>query len=1111
MATTGPRIYNLFPTLIGPVREWAGHLSRIQGMGFDWVYLNPIHYPGFSGSLYAVKDPYRLHDLFQGGEQAHPDELVRRFVRDAGRHGQAVMLDVVINHTSKDALLVGEHPEWFRRDGNGELYSPRAVDPNDPAKVTVWGDLAELDYGRAEARAGLIEYWSRYLRHYTGLGVKGFRCDAAYQVPADVWKPLIDAARQVDPEVTFFAETLGCTVDQVRDLCGAGFDFLFNSSKWWDFKSDWLLEQYDVYRWIAPTIGFPESHDTDRLAAEVGSQDTVRLAAQLKMHYLFAACFSTGVMMPVGFEYGFTRKLDVVNTRPEDWEQPKLDLTGFIGRVNAMKAAIPALNVEGPQRRVTAPHNPVVGLVRTADGAGASGADGGCSVLVVNPDENSAHAIDPGPLLAQTGGIFGGFDDVTPEAEPIPFEPGANLVLKPLELRVFRARAEQSRPIEVRGHDPDATAQQMMDELAARRVTIENVYPEIDSGRFPVRRAVGDAMDVWADIFTDGTFVLGAEVKYKAVDEAEWRAAPMRFVENDRWTGRVPLTRNTRYVYTIEAWRDVWESWRADFVKKHDAGLDVSLELVEGRRFVEQSAALAHDEGRAMLQQIIDRMNALQGDELIHYALSEGPRHAMHKFGERQYHSRYGCELEVWVDRTAARYSAWFEIFPRSASPDPGRPGTFDDVVNMLPFVRDMGFDVLYFPPIHPIGRSFRKGRNNTLNPGPDDPGVPYAIGAEEGGHDAIDPMIGDFEGFRRLVKAAEHHGLEIALDFAVQCSPDHPWIKQHPEWFYWRPDGTIRYAENPPKKYQDIVNVSFYRGAYPDLWYALRDVVLFWCDQGVRIFRVDNPHTKPFPFWEWLIHEVRERHPGAIFLAEAFTRPKLMRRLAKIGFQQSYSYFTWRNTKHELTEYLTELTQGESKDYMLPNFFANTPDILPPILVHGGRPAHMMRAVLAATLSPSYGLYGPYLVCEADPYPGKEEYNHSEKYEVRHWDYTVPGNIVDYVTRINRIRRENPALHQFTNLRFYGAHDDNILLYGKMTESKDNVILIAVNLDPHHGHGGTIEVPLWELGLPDGAHVDVEDLFSGHRFTWIGKYQHVWLDPHQNPAAIWRLRKPGV
>ncbi|WP_035690642.1 maltotransferase domain-containing protein [Azospirillum halopraeferens] len=1106
MASAGPRIYNLFPPLIGPLRDWAGHLPRIEGMGFDWVYLNPIHYPGFSGSLYAVKDPYRLHDLFQGGAQESPDDLIRGFVGAARRHGQSVMLDLVVNHTAKDALLVEDHPEWFRRDSDGELYSPRAVDPVDTSRVTIWGDLAELNYDDPRAREGLIAYWSRYVRHYTGLGIKGFRCDAAYQVPADVWKPLIDAARSIDPEVRFFAETLGCTVEQVEDLCGAGFDFLFNSAKWWDFKADWLLEQYETYRRIAPTVAFPESHDTDRLAAEVGSQDTERLARHLKMHYLFAASFSTGVMMPVGFEYGFTRRLDVVNTRPEDWETPKLDLTGFIGKVNAMKRDTPALNVEGPQRRVTAPHNPVMGLVRTPDGPA-----GGCSIVLLNPDETRAHPIDPGPLLAETGGFFGPVEDVTPDAEPLPFEPGRPLELRPLELRVFRARGIESRPIEVRGPDGDAEARAWMDEVAAGRITIENLYPELDGGRFAVKRVVGDVMEVWADIYTDGTFVLGAAVEYRAVDEEQWREAPMRLHENDRWVGHVPLSRNTRYLYTIAAWRDVWESWRSDFKKKYDAGVDIGLEIVEGRRFIEQSAARQTGEGRKALEQVINRLYTLRGHEVVDYILSDEPRQAMARYGERQYLSRYGRHLEVFVDRTAARYSAWFEIFPRSASPDPSRPGTFDDVIAQLPMVRDMGFDVLYFPPIHPIGEVNRKGRNNTLNPGPDDPGVPYAIGSRHGGHTAIDPTIGTLDDFRRVVAAAHDHGLEIALDFAIQCAPDHPWIKEHPQWFYWRPDGSIRFAENPPKKYQDIVNVSFYRESYPDLWYALRDVVLFWCNEGVRIFRVDNPHTKPFPFWEWMIREVQDRFPDAIFLSEAFTRPKLMRRLAKVGYSQSYTYFTWRNTKQELTDYLNELAHGEAKDYMRPNFFPNTPDILPPILTQGGRSAHMSRAVLAATLSPAYGIYGPYIVCEAEPYPGKQEYNHSEKYEIRHWDWDRPGNIKDYITRINRIRKENPALHYLSNLRFYNAYEDNILFYGKMTESRDNIVLIAVNLDPHAAHGGTLEIPLWELGLPDYAHVDVEDLFTGQRFTWIGKHQHVWLDPHANPAAIWRIKPPAA
>lgn len=1106
MPTAGPRIYNLFPSLIGSTRDWSGHLPRISGMGFDWVFLNPVHHPGFSGSLYAVKDPYRLNDLFQGGAPDGADVLLRRFVEDARGHGVRAMMDLVINHSARDSVLAEQHPHWYRREAGGGLYSPRAVDPVDPTLVTVWGDLAEFDYDNAEARAGLIGYWTGWVRHHIGLGVKGFRCDAAYQVPAEVWRALIDGARDADPDVVFFAETLGCTVEQVKDLSAAGFDFLFNSSKWWDFKADWLLDQYEAFRWIAPSVAFPESHDTDRLAAEVGSQDTERLARHLKTAYLFSACVSTGVMIPVGFEYGFTRKLDVVKTRPSDWETPKLDLTGFIAAVNAMKAATPALNVEGPQTRISSPHAPLVGLLRTVDGAA-----GGCSVVLVNPDESRSHAVDPGPLLAQTGGRFDALEDVTPEAAPLPFTPGQALELKPLELRVFRGSAVERRPLEVRGADADPDRRAWMDEIATHRIVVDTVYPEQDGGRFAVKRVVGDVMDVWADIYTDGTFVLAGEVLYRPVDEAEWRRVPMCLHDNDRWVGHVPLTRNIRYAYTIEGWRDVWESWRADFVKKNDAGLDVHLELTEGRNFIADSAAKAEGEGKATLEAIVQRMDSLTGQDLIAYALSDEPRRAMKTYGERQYLSRYHRELEVYVDRTAALFSAWFEIFPRSASPDPSRPGTFDDVVGMLPMVREMGFDVLYFPPIHPIGRAFRKGRNNTLNPGPDDPGVPYAIGAEEGGHTAIDPTIGTLEDFRRLVTEAHRHGLEIALDFAIQCSPDHPWIKEHPHWFYWRPDGTIRYAENPPKKYQDIVNVSFYRKSYPELWYTLRDVVLFWCDEGVRIFRVDNPHTKPFPFWEWMIREVQDRYPDAIFLSEAFTRPKLMKRLAKVGYTQSYTYFTWRNTKQELVEYMSELAYGENREYMRPNFFANTPDILPPILTNGGRPAHLMRAALAALLSPSYGLYGPYLLCESEAYPGKQEYNHSEKYEIRHWDWDAPGNIRDFVTRLNRIRRQNPALHTLSNLKFYNCWDDNILYFGKMTATKDNVILVAVNLDPHHDHGGTFEAPLWEFGLPDHAHLEVEDLLSGRRFTWTGKLQHLWLDPQVNPCAIWRVRPPGA
>jgi starch synthase (maltosyl-transferring) len=1108
--TLGPRIYNLFPLLVGSVQDWSGHLARIAGMQFDWVFLNPIHYPGFSGSLYAVKDPYRLHDRFQGGASESPDDLIRGFCGRAEEHGMRVMLDLVVNHTAKDSVLAEQHPEWFRREADGTLYSPRAVDPVDPAKVTIWGDLAELDYENEQARAGLVEYWRHYVQHYVGLGVKGFRCDAAYQVPAPVWRELIDAAHDVDGEVEFYAETLGCTVEQVDALGDAGFDYLFNSAKWWDFQEPWLLDQYNQFRHIAPSVAFPESHDTERLAADVGSQDRERLAAILKMRYLFSACFSAGVMMPIGYEYGFTRKMDVVKSTPEDWEEPKVDISQFVADVNSMRAATPAFNVEGPQFRITAPHSPVVGLCRQGTGDVQD-----CAIVLINPDENRAHSIDPGPLLAETGGLFDGFRDVTPQCSPQLFRPGEPIVLAPLELRIFRGNPEAQAKVS-RGADSAERQQesrQLLETLAKDRIAIEGVYPELDGGRFAIKREVGDVLEVWADVFTDGHEKINACLRYRVQGDDKWREEPLAFFDNDRWVGNIPLTQNGRYFYTIVAWRDLFETWRSDFIKKQDAGQKLSLELIEGRELVERSAKQANGPDREVMETTLERLSRDKADEDLatRLLLSNDLHIAMRRSGERTNLSHYKTVLECFVDRTAARYAAWYEVFPRSMSDDANRHGTFDDVIGKLPYVRDMGFDVLYFTPIHPIGKSFRKGKNNTLDAKEDDVGSPYAIGSPEGGHDALHSQLGTFEDFARLVSAARDHGLEIAIDFAIQCSQDHPWIKEHPEWFDWRPDGTIKYAENPPKKYQDIVNVHFYRGALPDIWYKLRDIVLFWCEKGVRIFRVDNPHTKPLPFWEWMIREVQDRYPDALFLAEAFTKPKMMKRLAKVGFTQSYSYFTWRNFKQEITDYLVELTMLEPKEYMRANFFANTPDINPPILQSGQPGVFKMRAVLAATLSSVYGLYSGYELCEGTPIPGREEYLNSEKYEIKAWDWDRPGNIRSYITRLNKIRRENPALHEYDNLRFYGAHDDNILYYGKMTKAKDNFILIAVNLDPNGAHGGTIEVPLWELGLPDSAHVEVEDLLTGGRFFWYGKFQQVHLDPQTNPCAIWRVIPPGI
>ena len=650
--------------------------------------------------------------------------------------------------------------------------------------------------------------------------------------------------------------------------------------------------------------------------------------------------------------------------------------------------------------------------------------------------------------------------------------------------------------------------------LAADRVAIEGVTPEIDGGRFPAKTVVGHRFVVEADIFCDGHDKVDAALLTRKTGDKNWAETPMVPVENDRWRGETRFDANAMHEYTIIAWRDLFASWRDEVTKKHAAGLDLSLELEEGRRLV---AAAAEGErattvDRKHLKSLLQALGKA-GDDGARFArlITDDTRALMGRAGPRTDLSRYANVLRVFVDRIAAAFSAWYELMPRSQSGGPDRHGTFDGVIARLPYVRDLGFDVLYFPPIHPIGRSNRKGRNNSLVAGPDDPGSPYAIGSEDGGHDAIHPELGTFEDFRRLVAAAKAHGLEIALDFAIQCSPDHPWIEQHEAWFDWRPDGSIKYAENPPKKYEDIVNVHFYRGALPAIWHALRDIVLFWIGHGVKIFRVDNPHTKPFPFWEWMIAEVQQAHPDTIFLAEAFTRPKVMKRLGKVGFTQSYSYFTWRNEKWELQEYLRELTQTENRHVMRPNFFANTPDINPYYLQSSGRPGFRTRLVLAATLAGNYGLYNGFELCEAAAIPGKEEYLNSEKYEIRHWDWEREGHIRDDIRLVNDLRRNNPAMQEFTNLEFYNAWNDNILYYGKRTADRSNFLLFAVNLDPHNPQGANFEVPLWEFGLPDEASIECEDVVLGTRFIWHGKVQHVWLDPQQRPYCIWRLIGPGV
>jgi starch synthase (maltosyl-transferring) len=646
------------------------------------------------------------------------------------------------------------------------------------------------------------------------------------------------------------------------------------------------------------------------------------------------------------------------------------------------------------------------------------------------------------------------------------------------------------------------------------RIAIEGVSPELDGGRFAVKRAVGDIFTVEADIFGDGHDKIDAALLFRFEAETDWHEVPMRFLDNDRWGGSFPLLENGRYLYTLIAWRDLFASWCDEVTKKNAVGQTVSLEIVEGKELVKRVLAKGSrgSEGdRRQLSQVIEKLENAESDTAcIELMTSDEMRELMRRVGLRSDLSAYPKLLQVWVDRAQAVFGAWYELFPRSQSGDSRQHGTFDDVIRRLPYVRDMGFDVLYLPPIHPIGRTNRKGRNNSLRSTAEDPGSPYAIGSHEGGHDAIHPELGTFSDFARLVKAAHDEGLEIALDFAIQCSPDHPWINEHPEWFDWRPDGSIKFAENPPKKYEDIVNVHFYRDALPSLWVALRDVVLFWVGHGVKIFRVDNPHTKPFPFWEWLIHEVHSRHPEVIFLSEAFTRPKPMKRLAKLGFTQSYTYFTWRNTKQELTDYLSELTQRETAEFFRPNFFVNTPDINPTYLHTSGRPGFQTRLILAATLACNYGMYSGFELCEARALSGKEEYADSEKYEIKVRDWDSDGNIRADISLINRLRRDHPALQQFANLKFYNAWNEQIIYYGKSTPDLSDFLLIAVSLDPHNTQSAHFEVPLWEFGLPDTASISVEDLVDGSRFSWTGKVQQMVLYPHERSYAIWRLEPPA-
>ena len=642
-----------------------------------------------------------------------------------------------------------------------------------------------------------------------------------------------------------------------------------------------------------------------------------------------------------------------------------------------------------------------------------------------------------------------------------------------------------------------------------RRVVIAQVEPEIDSGRYAIKRTIGEQVVVGAAAFSDGHDLVRAALRYRHETADRWQEVTMEPLGHDRWLGAFSVAQIGRYSYTLDAWVDRYDTWCRDMRKRIDADQDVGVELLVGARLVREAAKRAAGADAARLEEAAATLSADRGATARALAaLDPALVELMRKYPDRSRQTTYDRELAVVVDRPKARFGAWYEMFPRSCSDEARRHGTLADCARRLPYVASMGFDVLYLPPIHPIGTSFRKGKNNAERAEPGDTGSPWAIGSEAGGHKAIHPELGTLEDFHKLIGQAQSLGIEVALDVALQCSPDHPYVKQHPEWFRLRPDRTIQYAENPPKKYQDIYPIDFETEAWRELWDELKSIFTFWIGHGVRIFRVDNPHTKPFAFWEWVIREVKREYPDTMFLSEAFTRPQVMYELAKCGFTQSYTYFTWRNASYELRQYFHELTQTKVREFLRPNLWPNTPDILSEYLQTGGRPAFIARLVLAATLGASYGIYGPaFELCENRPRePGSEEYLSSEKYQIVHWDITRGDSLAEFIGRVNQIRRENPALQSDASLEFHDTTNEQLLCYSK--QSGSNLVVVVVNLDPYHRHSGWLEIPSARLGVEVNRPYQVHDLLGDGRYLWHGERNYVELDPGVVPAHIFVVRR---
>jgi starch synthase (maltosyl-transferring) len=917
-----------------------------------------------------------------------------------------------------------------------------ALDPRRPSTDI---DAALAQFGDAS----LLDRWSVRLSAWRKRGVAGFRLLGVEHTPPAFLRQLVATVGG-----RFLAWTPGVDWPHLEQLVGIGLDGVFASTPWWDGRASWYAEEHEFLRRIGPIIAPVETPFGPRLAQRAQGVERRRLYEQ---QLTLAAATADGLLMPMGFEYMVDLPLDARFPTA----LPKMD--GPPPLADAITAAL-ALVGGGRMRSLTGSGSKVTALEMVERDR----------VVLINTDLANDR---PAPIAL--------------EAEPAFLKAGEVRIVPWPDLRPITAAAMPKSAV--------------LDATMAPRTVVENITPQVDGGPFAAKRIVGQTITVEADAYADGHDVLAVELLWKAADEQEWQRTPMASLGNARWQARFTPFRVGRYQYTVEAWIDEYATLCRAIRLKRDAGVDIAVELGEIRVALE--AAIARKScTRSGLSDVLATLGKGDIEASVQALISPETRDVIAASGERHFLARHE-PLPLEVEREAAGFAAWYELFPRSLTDDPKRHGTFKDVIAHLPRVRDMGFDVLYFPPIHPIGTKARKGKNNSLTTVAGDVGSPYAIGSPDGGHDALHKALGSFDDFRRLIEAARAEGLEIAIDFAIQCSPDHPWLRQHPEWFKHRPDGTIKYAENPPKKYEDIVNVDFYApGAVPSLWEALRDVVLFWIGHGVKIFRVDNPHTKPLPFWQWMIADVRGRHPDTMFMSEAFTHPKMMYRLAKVGFSQSYSYFTWRNTRQELTEYLTELTTTAPADFFRPNLFVNTPDINPIFLQSSGRAGFIIRAVLASTLSGLWGVYSGFELCEGAPLPGREEYLDSEKYEIRVRDFNAPGNIVREITALNRIRKAHPALHSHLGVQFYNSSNDQVMAYGKALPSHEDMIFTVVSLDPHNVQETSFEIPLWEWKLPDSGALAVEDLMTGNRFTLHGKRQWLRLDPNQSPFVLWRL-----